>query len=510
LADEAVGAKLAAWPADCFDGRKASRRELQVVITNRSAEAIEARPFDETGAPHECLAHYSIIRQWLDGTPPEQLDRKRREAELLFRRIGVTFAVHSEGGDPERLIPFDIIPRVLSAAEWERLSRGLAQRVKALNAFLADIYHARDILRAGRVPAELILLNDSFCAEMQDFDPPRGAYTHVAGIDLVRVGADDFFVLEDNCRTPSGVSYMLENREAMMRLFPDLYARHRIAPVANYPEELRDTLRGVAPPNCDREPVIAVLTPGPFNSAYYEHSFLADEMGVELVEGADLVVDNAIVFMRTTEGMKRVDVLYRRIDDAFIDPLTFKPDSMLGCPGLFNAYRSGNVTLANAVGAGIADDKAVYPFVPEMIRFYLGEEPILRNVPTFTCGRPDELRYVLDHLDELVVKETHGSGGYGMLIGPQASRAELELFAAKLRARPAAYIAQPTLALSTCPTYVASGVAPRHVDLRPFVLCGQEIRIVPGGLTRVALRDGSLVVNSSQGGGTKDTWVLER
>ncbi|HXQ50089.1 MAG TPA: circularly permuted type 2 ATP-grasp protein [Stellaceae bacterium] len=455
------------------------------------------------------MPHYALVQQWLADTPPELLDRKRREAELLFRRIGITFSVYSEGGDPERLIPFDIIPRVLSAEEWRHLAHGLTQRVQALNAFLGDAYHRREIVRAGLMPAELIVENSGFIAAMQDFNPPHGAYTHVAGIDIVRVGAHDFFVLEDNCRTPSGVSYMLENREAMMRLFPDLYARHRIAPVANYPEELRDTLRSVAPAHCEGDPVIALLTPGPFNSAYYEHSFLADEMGVELVEGVDLVVKDAIVYMRTTEGPKRVDVIYRRIDDAFVDPTVFRPDSMLGCAGLFEAYRAGNVTLANAIGAGIADDKAVYPYVPEMIRFYLGEEPILSNVPTYSCGRADDLAYVLDRLDELVVKETHGSGGYGMLVGPQASRAEIDAFATKLRARPGDYIAQPTLALSTCPTYVASGVAPRHVDLRPFVLRGREIRIVPGGLTRVALRAGSLVVNSSQGGGTKDTWVLE-
>ncbi|HUB96391.1 MAG TPA: circularly permuted type 2 ATP-grasp protein [Stellaceae bacterium] len=450
-----------------------------------------------------------MVQRWLEETPADLLQRKHREAEILFRRIGITFSVHAEGGDPERLIPFDIIPRILSAPEWLHLSLGLTQRVRALNAFLADIYHAREILRAGKIPSELILSNDSFCAEMQDFDPPRGAFTHVAGIDIIRVGPSDFFVLEDNCRTPSGVSYMMENREATMRLFPELYARHRIAPVSNYPEELRETLQSVAPPNCNRDPVIALLTPGPFNSAYYEHSFLADEMGIELVEGIDLVVDDAVVYMRTTEGLKRVDVVYRRVDDGFIDPLTFLPDSLVGCPGLFNAYRAGNVTLANAVGTGIADDKGVYPYVPDMIRFYLGEEPILRNVPTFSCSRADDLAYVLDHLSELVVKETHGSGGYGMLVGPQSTRAEVDAFAAKLRARPGDYIAQPTLALSTCPTFVESGVAPRHVDLRPFVLVGQEIRIVPGGLTRVALREGSLVVNSSQGGGTKDTWVLE-
>jgi uncharacterized circularly permuted ATP-grasp superfamily protein len=465
--------------------------------------------FDETGGVEALRPQYEHIRRWLQETPGDVLDLKRREAELLFRRIGITFAVYNVGGDPERLIPFDIIPRVLDAEEWSLLSRGLSQRVKALNAFIRDVYHGREILRAGHVPETLILHNEGFRAEMQGFEPSQAVYTHVAGIDLVRTGPRDFYVLEDNCRTPSGVSYMLENREAMMRLFPDLLARHRIAPVSHYPEELLETLKSVAPPHCEREPVVAVLTPGSSNSAYYEHSFLADEMGVELVEGADLFVDGNIVYMRTTEGPRRIDVLYRRIDDDYVDPLTFHPGSLLGTPGLFNAYRSGNVTLANAVGAGIADDKSVYRYVPEMIRFYLGEEPILRNVPTYCCWQKDDLAYVLAHLDELVVKETRGSGGYGMLIGPQASRAEREVFAAKLAAHPGDYIAQPTLALSTCPTFVESGIAPRHLDLRPFVLVGKKVHIVPGGLTRVALKEGSLVVNSSQGGGTKDTWVLE-
>jgi uncharacterized circularly permuted ATP-grasp superfamily protein len=471
--------------------------------------ASPARAFDETGLPGQCVPQYELIRRWLEETPRETIEMKRREAELLFRRIGITFAVYSEGGSPERLIPFDIIPRVLDPGEWDFLSRGLTQRVKALNAFIHDIYHEREILHAGKLPPALVLHNDGFRPEMQDFDPPHNVYAHVSGIDMVRVGPTDFYVLEDNCRTPSGVSYMLENREAMMRLFPDLYARHRIAPVSHYPEELHDTLRSVAPANCEGEPTIVVLTPGASNSAYYEHSFLADEMGIELLEGPDLTVVDNIVYMRTTEGPRRVDVIYRRLDDDYLDPLTFLPESLLGTPGLFNAYRSGNVTLANAVGAGIADDKSIYPFVPEMIRFYLGEEPILSNVPTYRCSEADDLAYVLDHLDELVVKETHGSGGYGMLVGPHASKAEREAFAAKLKARPHDYIAQPTLALSTCPTFVESGVAPRHVDLRPFVLAGREIRIVPGGLSRVALRSGSLVVNSSQGGGTKDTWVLE-
>ncbi len=468
-----------------------------------------ARAFNEMGSVEDCVPHYEMIARWLAETDPGALDRKRHEAEILFRRIGITFSVYSEGGDPERLIPFDIIPRVISSAEWSFLSRGLTQRVKALNAFMRDCYHEREILRAGIVPEDLVLANEGFRPEMQGFDPPQGVYAHISGIDLVRVGPNDFYVLEDNCRIPSGVSYMLENREAMMRLFPDLYARHRIGPVSHYPEELRETLRAVAPANCEGDPVIVLLTPGAFNSAYYEHSFLADEMGIELVEGVDLVVDDNIVYMRTTAGPKRVDVIYRRIDDDFIDPLTFRPESLLGTPGLFNAYRAGNVTLASAIGTGIADDKAVYPYVPDMVRFYLGEEPILNNVPTYRCSEASDLGYVLDHLHELVVKEARGSGGYGMLVGPHATAAERESFAQKLKARPGDYIAQPTLALSTCPTFVASGVAPRHVDLRPFVLYGKEIRIVPGGLTRVALREGSLVVNSSQGGGTKDTWVLE-
>lgn len=469
-----------------------------------------ATGFDEMfGNDGACRTPYSPVQSWLSGTTPEALGRKREEAELLFRRIGITFAVYSEGGDTERLIPFDIVPRVLDTAEWEFLSRGLEQRVRALNAFIHDAYHEREIVRAGRIPEALIVRNDTFLAEMQGFDVPGRVYTHVAGIDMVRVAADEFYVLEDNCRTPSGVSYMLENREVMMRLFPDLFAEHRVSPISHYPEELLATLRSVAPPNCRQDPTVALLTPGPFNSAYYEHSFLADEMAVELVEGADLVVDDAVLYMRTTEGPQRVDVLYRRIDDAFLDPLAFKPESVLGVPGLMHAYRAGNLTVANGVGAGLADDKAIYIHVPEMVRFYLGEEPLLKNVPTWDCSKPDELQHVLSHLAELVVKEVHGSGGYGMLVGPQASRAELSAFAARIEAEPERYIAQPTLALSTCPTYVESGVAPRHVDLRPFVLVGSEVRVVPGGLTRVALEEGSLVVNSSQGGGTKDTWVVE-
>lgn len=465
--------------------------------------------FDEMGPAEACRPQYAAVRDWLAATPEETLQLKRREAELIFRRTGITFAVYSEGGSPERLIPFDIIPRVLDGAEWAYLARGLEQRVRALNAFIGDVYGAQAFIRAGKIPAALVLHNPGFVSDMMGLAVPGGVYTHIAGIDIVRVGPEEFYVLEDNCRTPSGVSYMLENREVMMRLFPDILGRSRVRPIAHYPEELLGMLRSVAPARCGDDPTVALLTPGSFNSAYYEHSFLADEMGIELVEGMDLVVQDLFVYMRTTRGLQRVDVIYRRIDDAFLDPLFFRPDSILGVPGIMAAYRAGNVTIANAVGAGIADDKAIYTFVPDMIRFYLGEEPILRNVPTWKCGSEEDLAYVLDHLAELVVKDAQGSGGYGMLVGPHATAAERVAFAEKIRATPQRYIAQPTLSLSTCPTFVESGIAPRHVDLRPFVLMGKEVRIVPGGLTRVALRDGSLVVNSSQGGGTKDTWVVD-
>jgi uncharacterized circularly permuted ATP-grasp superfamily protein len=465
--------------------------------------------FDEMTADGLFRGPYAEIARWLAATPRDQLERRRHEAELLFKRIGITFAVYGEGGDPERLIPFDIIPRILARAEWESLSRGLVQRVKALNLFLLDVYGAQEIIKAGRIPAALVRDNEAFRPEMQGFTPPGGVYTHIAGIDVVRTGTHDFWVLEDNCRTPSGVSYMLEGREAMLRLFPGLCAAHHVAPVSHYPEELLETLKSVAPPNCPGVPRVAILTPGSFNSAYYEHCFLADEMGVEVVEGPDLFVEDDVVFMKTTTGPRRVDVIYRRIDDDYLDPRVFRPESVLGVPGLMAAYKAGNVALANAPGAGIADDKAIYPYVPEMIRFYLGEEPLLANVPTYLCERADDRAYVLEHLHELVVKLTHGSGGYGMLVGPHSTADQRAEFAARIKAKPQEYIAQPTLALSTVPTLVEKGIAPRHVDLRPFILCGKDVRVVPGGLTRVALREGSLVVNSSQGGGTKDTWVLE-
>ncbi len=476
-----------------------------------TAAGVRVIAFDEMrGSDGEVRTPYAALSRWLGGLPPDLLDHRRREAELIFRRIGITFAVYGEAESTERLIPFDVIPRILAAQEWDVLRRGLEQRVKALNAYIKDVYNRREVMRAGIVPEDLIFRNPVFRPEMNGQKVPHDIYVHIAGIDIVRVDHDSFYVLEDNARTPSGVSYMLENREIMLRLFPELFSRHHIAPVENYPDELLATLKSVAPNTATSEPTVALLTPGVYNSAYYEHSFLADKLGVELVEGRDLVVKGAVVFMRTTEGLKRVDVIYRRVDDDFIDPLAFRPDSELGVPGLMSAYQAGNVTLANAVGTGIADDKAVYSYMPEIVKFFLGEEPILKNVPTWRCREEEHLSYVLDHLDELVVKEVHGSGGYGMLIGPKADKATLATFRAKLKTDPKNFIAQPTLALSTCPTCVEEGVAPRHVDLRPFVLAGRDrIRIVPGGLTRVALKRGSLVVNSSQGGGTKDTWVLD-
>jgi uncharacterized circularly permuted ATP-grasp superfamily protein len=467
--------------------------------------------FDEmTGTDGAVRTAYAELNRWLGEVPADVLDHRRQEAELLFRRIGITFAVYGHADAQERLIPFDVIPRILAGAEWKLLRSGLEQRVKAMNMFIADIYSGREILRAGIVPEDLVFQNPVFRPEMNGQSVPHGIYVQIAGIDIVRCDAETFYVLEDNARTPSGVSYMLENREIMLRLFPELFSRHRVAPVENYPDELLATLKSIAPSSVASDPTVVLLTPGVHNSAYYEHSFLADKLGIELVEGRDLLVKEEVVYMRTTEGLKRVDVIYRRVDDDFIDPLAFRPDSVLGVPGLISAYHSGNVTLANAIGTGIADDKAVYSYMPQIVKFYLGEEPILKNVPTWRCREGEHLAYVLDHIAELVVKEVHGSGGYGMLIGPRADKVTIDAFRAKLKASPRNFIAQPTLALSTSPTCVQEGVAPRHVDLRPFVLTGADrVRIVPGGLTRVALTKGSLVVNSSQGGGTKDTWVLD-
>ena len=467
--------------------------------------------FDEIwghGGPEAPRAEFSALSQWIADTPAQELQRRQHSAEAAFRQLGITFAVYGDSDAAERIIPFDIVPRIFLRHEWEELSEGLVQRVEAINAFLEDIYGARRILDEGIIPPELILRNEQFRPEVAGIRPPHGVWAHICGIDLVRTGPDEFYVLEDNARTPSGVSYMLENREAMIRLCPELFRDFRVAPVDSYPDMLLETMRSVAPLGRAR-PVCVVLTPGHFNSAYYEHSFLADSMGVELVEAADLVVDDDIVYMETIAGRVRVDVIYRRIDDDFLDPLVFKPDSLLGVPGLIAAYRAGNVALLNAPGNGIADDKAIYSYMPEIVRFYSGGEAKLPNVETWRCREPQALKYVLDHLPELVVKLVDGSGGYGMLVGPTATSAQIEAFRAALIAEPHRYIAQPTLALSTVPTLTEKGLAPRHVDFRPFVLTGSDkVRVVPGGLTRVALREGSLVVNSSQGGGTKDSFVL--
>jgi uncharacterized circularly permuted ATP-grasp superfamily protein len=485
-------------------------REPGVKSKPHTKRAGRAAPFfDEMRLPDgDVRAVYKAFADWQATRTPRELERKRDEAELLFRRLGITFLVYGKENSTERLIPFDIIPRIIAAQEWQIIHDGCCQRVRAINAFLNDLYHGQEILRAGRIPAEDVFTNAQYRLEMQGFDVPGGTYVHIAGLDLVRTGERDFYVLEDNLRTPSGVSYMLENRNVMMRLFPDLFAAHKIAPVDDYPAQLLENLRAVAPMGI-ANPTVVMLTPGSHNSAYFEHVFLADQMGIELVEGQDLFVKGGRVFMRTTRGPQQVDVIYRRVDDSYLDPLAFNRESMLGVPGLLSAYRAGAVTLANAIGTGVADDKSMYVHVPEMIRFYLGEEPILANVPTYVLRSPEDRAYVLDHLAELVVKEVHGSGGYGMLVGPAATRKQLRDFRARIVANPGKYIAQPTLALSTCPTFVDRGIAPRHVDMRPFVISGKTQTLVPGGLTRVALVKGSLVVNSSQGGGTKDTWIVE-
>ncbi len=478
---------------------------------------MQLQMYDEMNAtPEQVRAHYTRYAQWLAQQPEDVMRARRDEAEMIFRRVGITFAVYGakdeDGAGTERLIPFDLIPRIIPAHEWSSMEAGLVQRVNALNRFIHDVYHDQEIVKAGHIPAEQIFQNAQFRPEMVGVDVPGGVYSHISGIDIVRApdaqGNGQYYVLEDNLRVPSGVSYMLEDRKMMMRLFPELFAENRVAPVAHYPDLLLDTLRTVGPAHA-AEPTVVVLTPGMYNSAYFEHAFLAQQMGVELVEGQDLFVKDNFVYMRTTQGPRRVDVIYRRVDDDFLDPLAFRPTSTLGCAGLLDVYRSGNVTLCNAIGTGVADDKSIYPYVPKMIEFYLGEKPILNNVPTYMGRNADDLKYILSHLKDLVVKEVHGAGGYGMLVGPAATQAEIEDFRKAVEANPSGYIAQPTLSLSTCPTYVEKGIAPRHIDLRPFVLSGKTVRMVPGGLTRVALKEGSLVVNSSQGGGTKDTWILE-
>ncbi|HKK98521.1 MAG TPA: circularly permuted type 2 ATP-grasp protein [Marivita sp.] len=467
--------------------------------------------FDEMwGHDAQLRTPYKDFHSWFDQEDPKRLRAKNREAEDLFRLTGITFNVYGRSEAEERLIPFDIIPRIISGAEWAKLSRGIEQRVRAINAFLHDIYHTQEIIKAGRIPREMISQNEAFLPQMLGVDAPGGVYTHIVGIDLVRTGPGEFFVLEDNARTPSGVSYMLENRETMLQMFPELFSKNRVQSVQQYPIDLRRSLAACAPKMTTGTPTVAVLTPGIYNSAYFEHAFLADQMGVELVEGHDLQVVNGRVAMRTTHGYEPIDVLYRRVDDDFLDPLNFNPESQLGVPGIMDVYRAGGITIANAPGTGISDDKAIYSYMPEIVKFYTGERPLLQNVPTWRCSEPDSLAYVLDNLEDLVVKEVHGSGGYGMLIGPTASKKDIAAFRRKLKARPKNYIAQPTLSLSTVPIFSRTGLAPRHVDLRPYVLVSPDgIKITPGGLTRVALKKGSLVVNSSQGGGTKDTWVLE-
>ncbi len=474
---------------------------------------MKSRCFDEVygeAGASEARREVGALTDWLVNTSHVELDRRQQAAENAFRQLGITFAVYGEETASERIIPFDIVPRIFTASEWQYLEAGLTQRITAINAFLSDIYGEQRILAEGAVPADIILSNPQYRKEMIGVRPPHDVWAHIAGIDLVRTGARDFWVLEDNVRTPSGVSYMLENREAMIRLCPELFRSFRVAAVDSYPDMLHETLRSVAPAHRQHNPVCVILTPGQHNSAYYEHSFLADNIGIELVEAADLVVQDDRLWMRTITGLLQVDVIYRRVDDDYLDPEAFRPDSMLGVPGLMRAYRAGNVTIINAPGTGIADDKAVYSYMPDIVRFYTGAEPILPIVQTWRCREPDALAYVLAHLTELVVKLVDGSGGYGMLVGPMASAAELDAFRGALIAAPHRYIAQPTLALSTVPTLTTQDLSPRHVDFRPFVLSGANgvVRMVPGGLTRVALKAGSLIVNSSQGGGTKDSFVL--
>jgi len=461
--------------------------------------------FESRAAPR---AHYRAIFERLCALGPHAFESRRRMADVTFRNQGITFTVYSDALGVEKIFPFDLIPRVIPATEWDMIEKGLVQRLTALNLFCHDVYHEQAILREKIVPASLVYGATAFRREMMGINVPRNIYTHICGSDLVRDKYGKYLVLEDNCRTPSGVSYVLENRSVMKRVFPTLFNSYRVRAIEDYPHNLLQALKYLAP-NAVDDPTIVVLTPGIYNSAYFEHSFLARQMGVELVEGRDLLVDNNLVYMRTTAGLRKVDVIYRRIDDDFLDPLCFRPSSMLGVAGLMNAYRSGNVALVNAVGTGVCDDKAIYPYVPDMIKYYLKQEPILNNVPTYICAREDDRKYVLEHLHELVVKATNEAGGYGMLMGHQASQAERNEFAGKIKHNPRNYIAQPVVELSQHPSHVEGKFEGRRIDLRPYILYGEKIVVMPGGLTRVALRRGSLVVNSSQGGGSKDTWVLE-
>jgi uncharacterized circularly permuted ATP-grasp superfamily protein len=452
--------------------------------------------------------HYLQVNSWLRTMSSTVISQKNFEAESHFKRIGITFSVKDDDMT-ERIIPFDLIPRILTNYEWVKIEKGVLQRAKALNSFLHDIYNSGEIFKAGIVPKEIVYKKSSYDQSMINFSPPRKIYSPIIGVDLVRTGKDEFYVLEDNCRTPSGVSYMLENREIMMKMFPDLFHTNRVLRVDDYPTRLLQTLMSLAPKKCDSSiPTVVLLTPGHLNSAYYEHTFLSDQMGIEMVESQDLFVENDLLYMKTVDGPKKIDVVYRRIDDEFLDPLCYNPDSVIGVPGITQVYKTGGVNICSAPGAGIADDKAIYIFVPEMIKFYLGETPILDNVETWRCERDDELTYVLENIEKLVVKEVDGSGGYGMLIGPKSTKDQISDFSNKLKSNPRGYIAQPTLDLSSSPTLIDNEVSGRRVDLRPFCLVGEKVQLCPGGLTRVALNKGSYVVNSSQGGGVKDTWVL--
>lgn len=489
------------------------------MFENYQMEGLFDEMFERPGEPR---AHYSGIMERLGKLGRDEFARRVRMADLTFRNQGITFTVYSDQAGVEKIFPFDLVPRIVPHVEWDQIERGLAQRITALNLFCQDVYHKQRIIKDKVIPAEMIYGAKMFRREMFGVKVPKDIYVHICGTDLVRDAKGKYLVLEDNGRTPSGVSYVLENRAIMKRVFPTVFNRYRVRAIEDYPHNLLRTLKHVAPLHAD-DPVIAVLTPGIFNSAYFEHSFLARQMGVELVEGRDLIVENSFVYMRTTSGLRRVDVIYRRVDDDFLDPLAFRPDSMLGVAGLMNAYRVGNVTLVNAVGTGVCDDKAIYPYVPDMIKYYLGQEAILENVPTYICARKQDMTYTLENLDKLVVKATNESGGYGMLMGHQATRAEREDFATKIKADPRNFISQPVVELSQHPSFIEEGTGTegakpgmgrgqfegRRIDLRPYILYGEKVVVMPGGLTRVALKRGSMVVNSSQGGGSKDTWVLE-
>jgi len=475
-----------------------------LTFDNYQTEGFEDESFTATGAVKDGS---DLLVRTINGLPDGELRRRQEAIEKSLLRMGITFTVYGDESGTEKIFPFDIVPRIIEAFEWQHIEAGLKQRITALNRFIDDIYHEQLIVKEGILPAEILAKAKSYRPQCEGLNPPNGVWCHITGTDLIRHGDGGIYVLEDNLRCPSGVSYVLQNRMVMKRSFPQVFTDSRVRPVTDYPSQLYSTLRELCP-NDVAEPNIVVLTPGIFNSAYYEHSFLAQQMGVELVQGQDLVVQDGFVYMRTTEGFQQVDVIYRRIDDDFLDPQAFRADSMLGVPGLMQAYREGRVALANAPGTGVADDKVIYTYVPEMIRFYLNEEPVLPNVPTYICQKPDDRSYVLDHLEELVVKAANEAGGYGMLVGPHSTAEERAEFAERIREDPRNYIAQPTLALSRVPTLIGNRFEGRHVDLRPYALYGKDVWVLPGGLTRVALKKGSLVVNSSQGGGSKDTWVI--